>query len=169
MHLGHLNKALAKVKEHAGARSAVGRFAASLLPLLEAAAEEVRGEVVRQSRRGTGEISYLVEKTQQGEVLTERKSNSKPYRCPRRMYETLATVLASAERPLLLDEIVERMAVELMDRPADHQVRVALRLWMHVQPPLVVRNRARHSASHADQFTKKAEALWIKLRVENAK
>lgn len=160
----HLNKALAKVRKHAGARSAVGRFAANLLPLLEAAAEERRNEIVRPSRRGTGEISYLVEKTQQGEVLTEQKAKSKPYRCPKAVYESVAAVLAAADRPLLMDEIIAATATRFGDRPADHQVRVALRVWMHVQPPLLTRSRARYKASDQGRFLDLAQQLWSSLQ-----
>ena len=159
----HLNKALAMVRKQAGARSAVGRFAASLLPVLEAAEEEAKSEVVRPSRRGTGEINYLVERTQQGEVLTERKSKSKPYRCPWRIYEILAAVLASADRPLLLDEIVERMQGKLGDRPADHQVRVALRYWLHVEQPLLTRSRSRYRVAIGKSFETEAVRRWKDL------
>lgn len=163
-----LKKALEKVIEvsDSGAGSEAERLARWLRPLLEAAVEELATTTItRRSNRGTGEIGYSVEKTQQGEVLTELRhgGKSKPFRCPKKVYEGLAAVLGEADRPLLLDEIMSALETQIGDRPADHQVRVALRLWMHVQPPLVTRSRARHRADSQDEFLGRVTQLWQQL------
>jgi hypothetical protein len=154
------------VEERAVEASDAGRFAAMILPQLkEVVADLSKGEVSRSSRRGIGQMTYLVEKTYQGDVLTERKgSGSKPYRCPQRAYEALASILEAADRPLLLDEILAALEKRIGDRPADHQVRVALRLWMYVAPPLVGRNRARYRSSTPESLLLQAHELWKQLQ-----
>lgn len=161
-----LRKALAKVKERSDGQSEAGRLAQSLLPLLEAAVAEITtAGVTRPLQRGVGEMAYVVEKTGQGDVLTERRvgTKSKPFRCPKRVLDALATVLGEANRPLAMDEIMAALEARLGDRPADHQVRVAQRLWLHVQPPLLTRNRARYRAVDPSLIIRQANDLWGRL------
>ena len=159
-----LIRAIRRLTEASTSRGKAAELAAEVLPLLEAAVVVIRG-VSRPSRRGTGEIEYLVEKTQQGEVLTERRlsGNSQPYRCPKAIYEAVADVLAKAERPLLLDEIVTGVEKHVGHRPSDFHVRLPLRFWMHGDHPTVVRNRARYSALLKAESTTSAQKLWEKI------
>src|SRR5688572_18870596 len=61
-----LVKALEEVTATSGLKSKFGSFARSLRPLLEAAVRELgASSVTRASRRGTGEIEYVVERTEQ--------------------------------------------------------------------------------------------------------
>jgi hypothetical protein len=162
-----LNKALDEVRSASEVHSEVGAWAMSLRPLLEAAVAEITAATVtRPSRRGTGAINYLVERTEQGEVLTEDRAGgkSKPFRCPAKVYETLVVVLSEAARPLALDEIMTAVAARMGDRPPEHQVRVALRLWMHIEPPLATRNRTRYRPSSLTQFSRQAVEHWNRLR-----
>lgn len=158
-----LAAALEAVKTRTAAKGAVGDFARQLLPLLE----EARGHAVRRrAARGTGEIEYVVEKTQQGEVLTERRlsGRSKPFRCPKAVYDAVVAVLAETPRPMSLDEIVAGIEKRLGERPAEFHVRVPLRLWMHVQPSLLRRSRARYGRSDGSDFPAAATAAWHHLR-----
>lgn len=162
-----LRKALDEVIKVAGTQSEVGEWARALQPLLEAATLELTSvSVTRTSRRGTGTIQYLVETTQQGDVLTEKRTGgrSKPFRCPRTVYNALIDVLGAAERPLAMDEINEAVGIRMGDRPPEHQVRVALRLWMHRAPPLLVRGRSRHRLAAPDRFRQDAHQLWQQLQ-----
>src|SRR6185437_4373857 len=93
-----LRKALDEVTRAAGRQSEIGEWARTLRPLLEAATHELASvSVTRTSRRGTGSIDYLVETTQQGEVLTENRvdGRSKPFRCPQAVYIALIDVLGA--------------------------------------------------------------------------
>lgn len=159
-----LRKALSEVVKAAGANTDAAKLAQSLQPLLERAVEElVADSVVRRSKRGTGRIEYVVERTQQGEVLSETRlgGRSKPFRCPKNVYDALAAILDEADRPLALDEIMAAVEARMGDRPADHQVRVALRLWLHVA--VVTRNRARYRALTAS-FEVTGTELWMRLQ-----
>ena len=144
-------------------KSEVGKWAMMLRPLLEQAVADLNAvTVTRPSRRGTGDITYIVEKTQQGEVLTEHRvgGKSKPFRCPRAVYNILAAILGEAERPLAVDEVMSAVEIRLGERPADHQVRVALRFWMHCAPPLITRSRARHRVTNPATMISEATRLW---------
>lgn len=155
------------VRVAASGKSDHAAFARRLLPLLEEALEAVAGSVVtRPLRRGTGVVEYVVEKTQQGEVLTENRPGrrSKPFRCPKSVYEALIRVLGGADRPLTTDEITSGVERLMETRPPDHQVRVALRLMLHVEPALLSRSRARYRPVDPRQFPKSADALWFSLR-----
>lgn len=163
-----LVRALEEVVRASEAQSEVGEWARRLRPLLEAAVADISAVTVsRQSRRGTGAINYIVEMTQQGEVLTEERvgGNSQPFRCPARVYETLVVVLSEAERPLALDEIMSAVETRMGERPPEHHLRVALRLWMHIQPPLLTRNRARHRSISPQTFSVDSRALWRRLQI----
>lgn len=77
-------------------------------------------------------------------ILTEHRVGGRPYpfRCPKPIYDAMAEVLAGADHALSLEEMITAVTAVTGDPPADYQVRVPLRLWMHVEPPLIVRNRA---------------------------
>lgn len=162
-----LMQALEKTRVALGSEDTVNGFAKLLLPLLEAAVYELQaGVVVRPARRGTGAMRYVVETTQQGDVLTEERlsGRSQPYRCPKAVYLNLASVLAAAERPLAVEEIISAAEKKVGERPADHQVRVVLRLWMHTEPPLIVRGRARYRPVEPDRLVTHAARHWDRLR-----
>jgi hypothetical protein len=161
-----LQKALEEVQTASESTLDAKELAKVVRPLLEAAIAEISSSTVsRPSRRGTGPINYVVERTQQGEVLTENRvgGRSKPFRCPTRVYEYLVLVLSEADRPLAMDEIMLALEERMGERPADHQVRVPLRLWMHVDPPLIRRSRARYSLNSRDSFLSTAKHLWRQL------
>jgi hypothetical protein len=120
----------------------------------------------RPAARGLGEIEYLVEKTQQGDVLTERRlsGKSQPFRCPKVVYEALAKALGEAARPLSVEELVGAVERTLGVRPPDHQIRAALRFWLHLVPPLIIRSRARYKPIGSTDFASHAEKSWQMIR-----
>jgi len=141
-------------------------FAKRLLPLLEAVTEELAAGSVVRPARGTGQIEYSVAMTEQGEALTERRlgGRSKPFRCPKFIYEALTESLAESKKPLSMDEIMAAAEIKLGNRPADFQIRVALRLWMHSDPPMLVRSRSKYSLVAPKGFLVDSKRLWLMLR-----
>jgi hypothetical protein len=166
-----LRRVLEEVQRASEVNSDVGRFANTLRMSLEAAIADLAArDVSRPSRRGTGDIKYAIERTQQGEVLSEIRTGgkSKPFRCPREVYFALAAMLEDADRPLGMDEIMSTVEQVLEYRPPDHQVRVPLRLWMHIDPPLLRRSRARHAPILPNSFLSAAAELWERLQLPTA-
>jgi hypothetical protein len=149
--------------------SARGQWAEAINVLLEAAVGEMKAmTVTRPSMRGTGQIRYVVEKTQQGEVLSELRlgGKSKPFRCPKAVYEALAVILNESDRPLPLDEIMSALEKKMSARPAEHQVRTALRFWLHAHSNLIRRNRSRYQyqAVNRVDFLRRTQVLWASVR-----
>ncbi|MGC4031354.1 MAG: hypothetical protein QM754_06360 [Tepidisphaeraceae bacterium] len=116
--------------------------------------------------RGGAEVEYVVEQSGGRETLAERRKTGKaqPFRCPKAIYDALVQVLVDAERPLPLDELMEAVGKAIGDEPPEFQTRVPLRLWMQVQPPLIVRNRARYRPVEANTFAGTASDLWNSLK-----
>jgi hypothetical protein len=154
-----LKKAIERLKDES--KPGADSLAGELLPLLESAADEIKG-MRRPAGRGAGEIAYMVERTQQGEVLTERRlsGKSEPFRCPKLVYDALATVLADANRPLSVEEVTTAVGQQLGVRPPDHQIRVALRFWLHFESPIVLRIRARYTPIKGSDFLAAVTRLW---------
>ena len=124
--------------------------------------------VAEAGQRGRGEaaIAYVVEDSVNGPVLTERRKAGRahPFRCPKAVYDTMAKVLAASDRAMPLDEIISAVAEVLGDQPPDYQVRVPLRFWMFVSPPLITRMRARYRATAMATFVSTTSKLWSDLR-----
>ena len=123
-------------------------------------------EVSRPSRRGAVPVIYTVQTTEIGENLAEHRpdGSSRPFRCPRPVYDAFVEVLAEAKRPVSTDEIVQGVEKLIGYRPGDHQYRVPLRLFLHVSPPLLVRSRARYSLPEPKTFATSAAKLWASLK-----
>jgi hypothetical protein len=102
---------------------------------------------------------YIVQKTHEGDFLTERRpSGSQPFRCPRDAYTAAAKVLAQASEPLHFDELLERLNGAMHERQADYRLRVCLRFWLGHK--LVERFRTRYRAVDPKTFIIAAQALW---------
>jgi hypothetical protein len=141
----------------------VGAFAARLLPLLRRVARQTERRPARRDL--SGPIEYAIESSTEGETLVERRLSGKsfPFRCPKQVYEALADVLAEAARPLSIDDLLGSVETKTGIRPAEFQVRVALRFWLYRQPPIVIRNRARYSATAVVEMRSAARGLWEKI------
>jgi hypothetical protein len=147
----------------------MGTLARDVLALLERADEELRAEgtvVRRESGRSAAAIEYVVEMTKGVEVVTESRLSGKsaPFKCPKAIYDAMVQVLAAAERPMSLEDIMEAVNRHVTDAAAEYQVRVPLRLWMHVDPALIVRSRARYRLADPKAFISQATRLWSSLR-----
>ena len=162
--LNRARQLLATVTSPARA-AAVAREVLSLLDQVEQ--EHSRpGEVSRPSRRGAVPVIYTVQTTEIGENLAEHRpdGSSRPFRCPRPVYDAFVNVLADAGRPVSTDEIVQGIEKLIGYRPGDHQYRVPLRLFLYLSPPLLVRSRARYSLPDPRTFSTSAVKLWNSLK-----
>jgi len=112
-----------------------------------------------------GSVTYFVEKLDGRMVLTERRVGTiaHPVRCPQNVYEAVATVLARAEHTLAVEQIINRIEAGNGFEPAAFQVRLAIRCWMSVTPPLVERLRAKYRPVQRPVFSKQAKRLWRDL------
>jgi hypothetical protein len=163
--------ALTLARQTARGSGKVATFAKEIEHILERGIKQIEVAELptvarRADRSGEEQVIYVVDQDRgHGEALAEHRTSgkSKPMRCPKKVYDALARVLTGADRPLGLEEIMAAVGKVLGDRPADHQVRVALRLWMHVDPPLLARNRARYRPLVNMDFSTSALALWQTL------
>jgi hypothetical protein len=120
----------------------------------------------RPARRGAVPVVYTVQTSEMGESLAEHRpdGSSRPFRCPRPLYEALVTVLSDAKRPISTDEIASEIERLVGYRPGEHQYRVPLRLFLAVRPPLLTRSRARYSVPGNEEFRSEAGKLWDSLK-----
>jgi hypothetical protein len=113
-------------------------------------------------RRNTQSQEYIIQRTAEGQFLTERRpTGSQPFRCPKDAYLAAAKVLAGAEEPLHFDELLERLNSAMEQRQADYRLRVCLRFWG--QQGLVQRFRTRYHAGDAGTFVRDAERAWEEM------
>jgi len=116
----------------------------------------------RPARRNGRAQEYIIQRTAEGEFLTERRpTGSQPFRCPKDAYAAAAEVLASAKDPLHFDELLDRLNETTGARHADYRLRVCLRFWG--QQNLVRRSRMRYEAVDATRFTSNARKAWDDL------
>ena len=111
-------------------------------------------------------VEYAVESTVGGEMLTERRGSgrSSPFRCSKNIYEAVLKAISAAQRPLAIDEIMAVANQTLGAAAADFQIRVPIRLWLHANPPLIRRHRARYQPVDAQNFSDSAIRLWRQLK-----
>ena len=107
---------------------------------------------------------YFVQKTHEGEFLTERRaSGSQPFRCPKEAYDAAARVLEQADQPLHFDDLLDRLNAAMGQRQADYRLRVCLRFWLAHKGVERFRTRYRVAADAAS-FTARAQSLWDAAR-----
>jgi len=115
----------------------------------------------RSFTRGRDARRYQVEETAGGPVLTEGREGGKspPFRATKAVYDAVTSVLATAEKPLRFEDIMDRMAKSGPVPPGDFQVRVCIRFLATRQPPLVIRTRsAYHPVSKS--LATDAQTAW---------
>jgi hypothetical protein len=123
----------------------------------------------RNSRTGRGEgrvtmKSYSVEQTGEAQSLLEhRAEDDRPFRCPRPTFDAVAKTLAEHPAFSKYSSITDKVARRLGVRPADYQLRVAIRFLMSPDVRLVERRRARYRPVDGDDFLARANAAWSRL------
>ena len=123
---------------------------------------EVAPTTNRAHRRSNQAQEYIIQRTAEGEFLTEqRPTGSQPFRCPKDAYAAAANVLAEAGEPVHFDELLDRLNTAMNQRQADYRLRVCLRFWG--QRGLVGRFRTRYRATDAGTFVRAAESAWEEL------
>lgn len=110
-------------------------------------------------RRGK-DINYVVEVVNQRPMLAERRSSGQPLRVDQDFYRGVVSVLASAKKPLTFDDIMEGVAPQMVQRPADWQLRVVLRFLRRHSPPILGRERGRYTAEDSKTFLTAAAKAW---------
>jgi len=163
----HLKQARLLLKQIDSPSSAalIAKKAIALIRKAEAEQKKPAG-FVRSAKRGTARVEYRVETTGLGEALAEHRpgSTAMPFRCPRNVYDAIVAVLVEAKTPLLVPEIVAEVGKRMGITPAAHQFRPVLRLWMHVKPSLVMRNRSRYLPKDRGSFKTVTAKLWLSLK-----
>jgi hypothetical protein len=102
---------------------------------------------------------YFVQKTHEGDFLTERRpTGSQPFRCPRETYTAAAKVLAQTAEALHFEELLDRLNGAMRERQADYRLRVCLRFWLGHK--LIERFRTRYRAADPKTFVTAAQTLW---------
>jgi hypothetical protein len=116
-----------------------------------------------RGQEAAGQQQYVLQRTPEGEFLTERRPNgSQPFRCPKATYDAAAGVLAAAAEPLHFEDLLDRLNAAMNERQADYRLRVCLRFW--AARGRVQRFRTRYRAVDAGAFLREAERLWGELQ-----
>jgi hypothetical protein len=169
-----LKVALELTERTAAGKGKVATFAKEVASLLSRGIAQLPstsgvGIISRAAKGGPEKVVYVVDLGNgQEEALAEHRTSGKsnPFRCPKSMYDAIVRVLGAAERAMSVEDIADDVGKLVGDRPAEFQVRVPLRLWLSVSPPLVNRNRARYRPIESDTFAVMAAQLWMNLRSE---
>jgi hypothetical protein len=113
----------------------------------------------KPAEKETSAGDYVLQTTQEGEFLTERRpSGSQPFRCPKNVYDAAAEILVQTRDPLHFEEILQRLNTATGQRQGDYRLRVCLRFWVSHQ--IVERFRTRYRAMNPDTFQQAAKGLW---------
>ena len=113
----------------------------------------------RRTVQAPASQEYVVQKTDEGDFLTERRpSGSQPFRCPKHAYDVAAQILSKATQPLHFEELHERFNAAMGDRQPDYRLRVCLRFWLHHK--IIERFRTRYRPADPHTFLAHAGALW---------
>jgi hypothetical protein len=116
-----------------------------------------------RGQQAAGQQQYVLQRTPEGEFLTERRPNgSQPFRCPKATYDAAARVLAAATEPLHFEDLLERLNAAMGERQADYRLRVCLRFW--AARGKVERFRTSYRAADAATFSNDAQTLWAELQ-----
>jgi hypothetical protein len=123
------------------------------------AGEPLPQRAARRVTQAPASQEYLIQKTDEGEFLTERRpSGSQPFRCPKDAYDAAARILSKATQPLHFEELHEQFNTAMGDRQPDYRLRVCLRFWLHHK--IIERSRTRYRATDPATFLTHAGALW---------
>jgi hypothetical protein len=140
---------------------------ARMMRLLEIVEHKLQSEPSSSATRSRGqqERRYSIEATATGEVLTEGKTGeqSPPFRVPKLVYDQTAEVLGRSPAPLKFEEILEAVSQNAAVPPGEFQIRVCLRFWMSVDPPVVARGKTKYHPVSRSAFSMAAKNAWASL------
>ena len=142
------------------------RPVAQIMRLLEVVDEDLKQRAVKKPGRAKtlprDEPRYTVENTASGPMLTEGKSGEKspPFRVPKAIYDLVAEVLAVSSKPIRFEDILAEVSQKAVAAPSDFQVRVCLRYWMSVDPPLIVRAKSMYHPVSQTKFISLTQDHW---------
>jgi len=161
--------ALDLAREMATKEGEVAIFANRIIVLLDHAVtmlDQVGEHDATLQLSSGGAAVYAVELGRNKEkMLTERRhgGQSKPHRCSRSLYEAVVNVFAASDKPLSVQDIVDGIEKATGDRSEEFRVRVPLRLWLDVVPPLIRKHRARYRCDDSNNFKAHALEVWTDL------
>jgi hypothetical protein len=125
---------------------------------------ERRGtEPRKKPKQSKAIVGYTIEQGRYGIALSEHRSGgTAPFRCPKSMYDLIATVINDAPSSfkfnLVYDQVQERTGEEV----PDYQARVAIRFLVHVGA--LKHSRARFVRDEKKSFKKMAKEAWDDLQ-----
>jgi hypothetical protein len=123
------------------------------------AGEQPPQRSTRRAIQAPASQEYLIQKTDEGEFLTERRpSGSQPFRCPKDAYDAAARILSKATQPLHFEDLHDQFNSAMGDRQPDYRLRVCLRFWLHHK--IIERSRTRYRPTDPATFLTHAGALW---------
>lgn len=145
-----------------GEQPAASSRITAVLKVLEDLERQVDGLAGEAERRFRGKTkTYGVETRGPEEVLAEyRPDDEIPFRCPQVTYDALARVLAKTDGFVKYEELMNSLGKEMKKRPADYQVRLALRFWAQPGVGLIERARARYRPKKKTGFLEAARRVW---------
>lgn len=108
--------------------------------------------------------SYRVERHHNAWFLAEyREGGKQPFLCPQEVYDALAAELAAMSEPAHYTTLIEAVTRRMGRPPSDYLIRICIRFWMHGDPPLIERIRARYRPIRPSKFLQESKRAWRQL------
>lgn len=111
---------------------------------------------------GSSRSRFRIEVVQGGqEALAEYFTPGRaPFRCPQHLYEAVANAMERSSVPSGVKDIL-RSACEIAGEAIpDYLMRVCIRFWQSIEPPLISRERARYAPAEPGSFLLEARKAW---------
>ena len=140
-----------------------GKPVARIMRLLDLVEEGLKKEPPRgRASKGREKRVHTVETTASGEFLTESGGDdtSPAFRVSRNIYDLTAEVLANSTKPMRFEDILASVTQKAPAPPGDHQIRVCIRFWLGVDPPLLARGKSMYYPTNRASFQLATTKLW---------
>lgn len=108
---------------------------------------------------------YTIEQRQRGMFLCEYRIDGRPqpFCCPLEIYEVIANILETTDDFTHFAEIQRGVAEQIGNTPPDYLIRLSLRFWLSIDPPIVQKDRSRYRACVRGKFINAARRAWRDL------
>ena len=152
---------------------------AEIVELLDEMDAEVRVAGVPSFRPGPGTIPsigrkqpkrYTVEKRRRGLHLCEYRiaGRRQPFCCPKDVYELIAAALEKLDRYVQFEELRTVVGKQMQGLPPEYLIRICLRFWHSVDPPIVEKDHTHYRPSARGRFTNAAKRAWRELEKQGS-
>jgi len=118
-------------------------------------------------RRGDFAVTYVVRKARSGEerLFEQREGSRKSLSASKADYGAAIKAMADFDRPAKFSELWDRFVANGgTEASSQYPLRVVLRFWQSLSPPLIAKQRARFSMDDADGWDRLAQQAWIAAR-----